>query len=56
MKTTLLSKFFAKLGVDTKVINEEKGVLEIPAVPGLLVAVSETREKQLQAFDGFRVP
>ena len=54
MKTTLLSKFFAKLGVDTKVINEEKGVLEIPAAPGLLVAVSETREKQLQAFEGFR--
>jgi len=54
MKTKLLTQFFNKLGIDTKVINEEKGVLEIPAVPGLLVAVSETREKQLTALDGFR--
>lgn len=54
MKTKLLTQFFAKLGIDTKLINEGKGVLEIPAVPGLLIAVSETREKQLAAFDGFR--
>ena len=54
MKTELIVDYFAKLGIDTKVINEEKGVLEIPALPGLLVAVSDTREKQVAAFDGFR--
>ena len=54
MKTESLKQFLTGLGIDTRVVNEEKGVLEIPALPGLLVAVSETREKQLAAFDGFR--
>ena len=54
MKTDLIVEYFTKLGIDTKLVNEEKGVLEIPALPGLLVAVSDTREKQLSAFSGFR--
>ena len=54
MKTNLIEKFFALMGIETRVVNADKGVLEVPAMPGLLVAVSETREKQLSAFDGFR--
>ena len=44
MKTDLIVEYFTKLGIDTKLVNEEKGVLEIPALPGLLVAVSDTRK------------
>ncbi|QNI53372.1 hypothetical protein SynBIOSE41_00840 [Synechococcus sp. BIOS-E4-1] len=54
MKTYLIEQFFALMGIETRVVNADKGVLEIPSMVGLLVAVSESREKQLAAFDGFR--
>lgn len=54
MKTKTIESFFGKLGIDSRVINADKGIMELPSMPGVLIAVSETREKQLEAFNGFR--
>lgn len=54
MKTKSIEKFLTNQGIDSRVINPDKGILELPAMPGVLVAVSESRAKQLEAFDGFR--
>ncbi|MDA9889407.1 hypothetical protein N9C98_01195 [Synechococcus sp. AH-224-G16] len=54
MKTKSIVEFLSKQGIDSNVINTEKGILELPALPGVLIAVSESRAKQLEAFNGFR--
>ena len=54
MKTKTIEKFLIQQGIDSKVINADKGILELPAMPGVLIAVSATREKQLEAFNGLR--
>lgn len=54
MKTKSIVEFLGKQGIDSNVINAEKGILELPALPGVLLAVSETRTKQLEAVNGFR--
>ena len=54
MKTKTVVDFLGTQGIDSSVINPGKGILSLPAMPGVLIAVSETRAKQLEAFDGFR--
>ena len=54
MKTKTIVEFLGKQGIDSNVINTEKGILELPALPGVLIAVSESRAKQLEAINGFR--
>ena len=54
MKTKTVVDFLGTQGIDSSVINPGKGILPLPAMPGVLIAVSETRAKQLEAFDSFR--
>ncbi len=54
MKTQSIERFFNGLGVETKVANESKGILELPNQGGLLIAVSQDTSAQRKATHKFR--
>lgn len=54
MKTQSVNQFFNTLGIQTELVNQDKGIIELPYVSGMMVAVSETHEAQLAATTRFR--
>ena len=54
MKTQSINQFFNTLGIQTELVNESKGIIELPYVSGMMVAVSDTHEAQLAATTRFR--
>ena len=54
MKTSTITTFFNHLGITTNVLNETKGLLELPYLGGMVVAISDNRESQANATERFR--
>ena len=54
MKTQSINQFFNTLGIQTELVNQDKGIIELPYVSGMMVAVSETHEAQLAVTTRFR--
>lgn len=54
MKTSTNTKFFNTLGITTETLDVNKGLIELPYLSGMLVAVSDNADTQLQATDRFR--
>lgn len=54
MKTSTIKTFFNHLGITTNVLDERKGLLELPYLGGMVVAISNDRESQADATAKFR--
>lgn len=54
MKTQSIQTFFSTLGVTTNILNQNKGLLELPYLSGLTIAVSGSTETQRSAVQRFR--
>lgn len=54
MKTNTINTFFNSLGVATNIVNGQKGVIELPYVNGMMVAVSDNTGSQVEATSRFR--
>ncbi len=54
MKTATLKTFTNNLGITTETVDDNKGLLELPYLSGLLVAVSEGTDAQLKATNKLR--
>lgn len=54
MKTATLKRFTNVLGITTESVDDEKGLLELSYLNGLLVAVSDDSEAQLKASNKLR--
>ena len=54
MKTSTITTFFNTLGITTEILDQNKGLIELPFLNGLVVAVSDDTEGQLKATDKFR--
>ncbi len=54
MRTETAELFFNNLGIQTKVVNENKGLIELPNQGGLIVAVCKDTESHYKASKQFR--
>jgi hypothetical protein len=54
MKTSTITTFFNTLGITTETLDQTKGLIELPFLNGLVVAVSDDTEGQLKATNKFR--
>lgn len=54
MKTLSTTTFFNSLGITTELLDRSKGLIELPYLNGMLVAVSSDAETQTKATDKFR--
>ncbi len=54
MKTESLKTFFGTLGITSTMVDEQKGLIELPYLNGLVVAVSGDIGKQQDATERFR--
>ena len=54
MKTKSAQTYFNLLGISTNILNADKGLLELPYLSGLTVAVSDSTETQKAAVQRFR--
>ena len=54
MKTSSITTFFNTLGITTETIDSNKGLIELPYLSGMLVAVSNDGASREEATDRFR--
>lgn len=54
MKTSTITTFFNSLGITTETLDETKGLIELPFLNGMVVAVSDDTEGQHKATNKFR--
>ena len=54
MKTSRIKTFFNHLGISTNTLNEGRGLVELPYMGKLVIAVSDSTQLQTEATDRFR--
>ena len=54
MKTSRIKTFFNHLGISTTTLNEERGLIELPYMGQLVIAVSDSTHLQTDATERFR--
>lgn len=54
MKTSSTTTFFNTLGITTEILDQTKGLIELPYLNGMLVAISDDASTQASAVNKFR--